>query len=77
MKNVKILGTGCPKCNELEKRVKKVAEDNDISIDLEKVTKINEILKYDVMVTPGLVIDGEVKRAGKLPADDKILSWLK
>jgi small redox-active disulfide protein 2 len=77
MKNVKILGTGCPKCNELEKRVNKVAEDNDISINLEKVTKINEILKYDVMVTPGLVIDGEVKSAGKLPADEEILSWLK
>ncbi|MBD3384608.1 thioredoxin family protein [candidate division KSB1 bacterium] len=76
MKNVKILGTGCPKCNELEKRVKNVAEENDISIDLEKVTKINEILKYDVMVTPGLVIDGEVKSAGKLPADEDILSWL-
>ncbi len=76
MKNVKILGTGCPKCNELEKQVKKVAEDNDISIDLEKITKINEILKYDVMVTPGLVIDGGVKSAGKLPADKEILSWL-
>ncbi len=76
MKSVKVLGTGCPKCNELEKRVRKVAEDNDISIDLEKITKINEILKYDVMVTPGLVIDGEVKSAGKLPADKEILSWL-
>jgi len=74
--DVKVLGTGCPKCNELEKRVKSVAEDNNITLELEKVTDLNDILSYGIMMTPGLVVDGQVKSAGKLPSEEEILKWL-
>ncbi len=74
--NVKILGTGCPKCKFLEERVTKVAEDNNINIEIEKVTDINDIMSYGVMMTPGLVVDGEVKISGKVPGEDEILGWI-
>ncbi len=74
--NVKILGTGCPKCKFLEERVTKVAKDNNINIEIEKVTDINDIMSYGVMMTPGLVVDGEVKISGKVPGEDDILAWI-
>ena len=74
--NVKILGTGCAKCSALEERVKKVALENNLSIDLEKVTDINDIMFYGVMMTPGLVVNGEVKSTGTLPSEDQILEWI-
>ena len=74
--NIKVLGTGCPKCKYLEERVRKVAADNNIDIDVEKVTKINDIMSYGVMMTPGLVVEGDVKSSGKIPSDEQILSWL-
>ena len=73
---IKILGTGCPKCKALTEKVQSIARDNGISIQLEKVTDITEILKYGVMMTPGVVVNGEVKAAGKIPKDDEILIWL-
>jgi len=75
--DVKVLGTGCPKCKELEKRVKSVAEDNNIILELEKVTELNDILSYGIMMTPGLVVDGQVKSAGKIPSEEEILQWLR
>ena len=73
---VKVLGTGCPKCIALEERVAKVAADNNIEIELEKVTDINDIMSYGVMMTPGLVVDDDVKISGKLPSEDQILDWI-
>lgn len=73
---VKILGTGCPKCNQLEQRVRKVIAENQLKADVEKVTEVNDILEYGIMMTPGLVIDGSVKSSGKLPSESDILSWL-
>jgi small redox-active disulfide protein 2 len=73
---VKVLGTGCPKCKFLEERVTKVATENNIKIDLQKVTDINDIMSYGIMMTPGLVVEGDVKSAGKIPSDEQILSWL-
>ena len=73
---VKILGTGCPKCKFLKDRVKKVATENNIEIELEKVTDINDIMSYGVMMTPGLVVDGEVKISGKIPSEDQVLDWI-
>ena len=75
--DVKVLGTGCPKCNELEQKVKSVAADNNIMIQLEKVKDLNDILSYGIMMTPGLVVNGQVKSAGKLPSEEEILKWLK
>ncbi|MFC1568677.1 thioredoxin family protein [bacterium] len=73
---IKILGTGCPKCKALAEKVTALATENQIEINLEKVTDINQILEYGIMMTPGLVINGEVKFAGKIPSDQKILEWL-
>lgn len=73
---VKVLGTGCPKCAALEARVKKVAAENGIAIDLEKITAIDDIMTYGIMMTPGLMVDNVVKSAGSLPSEEQILAWL-
>lgn len=73
---VKILGTGCAKCQALEKRVQTVAQANNLTVDVEKVSDLNEILSYGVMMTPGLVVNGAVKSSGKLPSEQQILQWL-
>ncbi len=65
---IKVLGTGCPKCNKLEKLVKEVVAEAGIDASMEKVTDINAIAKAGVMLTPALVIDGEVKSTGKVPS---------
>ena len=75
--NIKILGTGCPKCKKLAKIVEKIIKENDIDAEIEKVTKMKEIMSYNVMLTPALVIDEEVKSSGKIPNKDEILEWLK
>jgi small redox-active disulfide protein 2 len=74
---VKILGSGCAKCNKLEERVKDVAAKNGIAADFLKVTDIKDIMQYKIMMTPALVIDEKVKSYGIIPGDDQILQWLK
>lgn len=76
MKKIQILGTGCAKCNLLADTVKKVADASGMDYELEKVTDINEILNYGVMMTPGLVVDGEVKATGRVPKDEEIKEML-
>ena len=65
---IKILGTGCPKCQKLEKFVKIAVEDLKLNANIIKVTKIEDIISYGVMGTPALVVDGVVKFAGRLPS---------
>jgi len=67
MKDIKILGTGCPKCNKLAEQTETAAKELNIEYKLEKVTDLNKIMEYGVMITPALVVDGEVKVAGKVP----------
>ena len=74
---VKILGTGCKKCNTLENKVREVILQNNIDAEVEKVTDLSAIVSYGIMMTPGLVIDEKVKSYGTIPKDDQILSWLK
>ena len=74
---IKILGSGCPKCNKLEQIVRRVIKENDIDADIEKITDMKDIMSYNVMMTPALVIDEEVKSTGQIPKKDKILEWLK
>jgi len=74
---VKILGTGCKKCLTLENKVKELALTNNIEATFEKVTDINDIMNYGIMMTPGLVIDEVVKSSGIIPKDDQIIKWLK
>lgn len=73
MKKIQILGTGCPKCKQLTENAEMAAREIGMDFEIEKVTDINEIIKFGVMMTPGLAIDGEVKSVGKVlsPADIK------
>ena len=66
MKKIQILGTGCPKCKKLAENAEAAAQELGIEFDIEKVTDINEIMKFGVMVTPALAVDGQVKVAGKV-----------
>lgn len=73
---IQILGGGCPKCKQLAENAVVAAQELGIKIDLEKVTDINEILKFGVMMTPCLVIEGEVKVIGKVASKDEIKTLL-
>jgi small redox-active disulfide protein 2 len=74
---VKILGTGCKKCQNLEAKVREVVQQNNINAEVEKVTDLSAIMSYGIMMTPGLVIDEKVKSYGTIPKEDQILSWLR
>jgi len=76
MKKIQILGTGCPKCKKLAQHAEAAANEMGIEYELEKVTDINEIMKFGVMVTPALAINGEVKVAGKVASPEDIKSML-
>ncbi|MBL7107264.1 MAG: TM0996/MTH895 family glutaredoxin-like protein [Phycisphaerae bacterium] len=76
MKTIKILGTGCPKCKKLAETAEQAAKELGIEYEIEKVTKLNDIMSYGVMVTPALVVDGEVKLSGKVPAVEQIKEML-
>ena len=73
---IQILGTGCPKCKKLAENAAAAAQDAGIAYELEKVTDINRILEFDVMLTPALVVNGVVKSAGKVPSPDEIKALL-
>lgn len=73
---IKILGSGCPKCKQLEANARKALEESGISATVEKVTEINDIMDYGVMMTPALVIDEEVKSTGKLLSSAEILKLM-
>lgn len=74
--DIKILGTGCKKCNETEELVKKVVNDYNVDATVEKVTDVIEIARYGVMLTPSVVVDGKVKIVGKVPKETEILKIL-
>jgi small redox-active disulfide protein 2 len=76
MKKVQILGTGCAKCNKLADNAKAAAQSVGQEIELEKVSDLNEITKFGVLSTPGLVIDGKVVAQGKLLKPDQIAKLL-
>ena len=69
---IKILGTGCPKCKALEKLTREVVEQNGIDATITKVEDIAEIMKYGVMTTPALVVDEQVTIKGRIPSTDEI-----
>ncbi len=74
---VKILGTGCAKCQKLYDIAAKAIAETGVDAELIKVEKIDEIVSYGVMMTPGLVVDEKVKSAGKLPSVSQVASWLR
>jgi small redox-active disulfide protein 2 len=75
--NVQILGAGCSKCKTLEERIRQLVAKHQLPVEVEKVTDLQEIIKYGIMMTPGLVVDGVVKSAGSIPKDDQLLAWMK
>ncbi len=74
---IEVLGTGCAKCNQLEKDVYNALAELDVAADVTKVKDISKIMAYKVMVTPALVIDGEVKIAGRLPRKGELHKYIK
>jgi len=77
MISVKVLGTGCKKCQTLEAKVRDLVAANNIEAAIEKVTDIQEMVRYGIMMTPGLIINEKVKSFGIIPKDDQIINWLK
>jgi small redox-active disulfide protein 2 len=69
---IKILGTGCPKCKTLEKLTREVVTKNNIDATITKVDDITEIMKYHIMATPALVVNEKVEIKGRIPSADEI-----
>ena len=73
---IKILGTGCPKCKTLEKITRKVVKDYGIDANVTKIEDIIEILKFNIMTTPALVVNDKVVSKGRIPSVDEIIQFL-
>jgi len=73
---VQILGTGCPKCKKVAALAEEAVKELGVEAEIEKVTDINEIMDFGVMMTPALAIDGDVKAAGKIPKLEDIKKWI-
>ena len=76
MKKLQILGTGCAKCNALTQATEQAAQALGLAYELEKVTNLNQIMSFGVMMTPALVVDGKVKVSGKVPSVDEVKKLL-
>ena len=68
MRKIQVLGPGCPNCRRLADRVEEAAGALGIEYEIEKVTAVEEIMRYGIMATPALVVDGELKCAGRIPS---------
>lgn len=73
---IQILGTGCPKCRKLTETAEAAARELGLDFEMEKVTEIDKILAYGVMMTPGLAVDGKVKSVGKVPSLEEVKKML-
>jgi small redox-active disulfide protein 2 len=76
MKELRVLGPGCPRCEQLLRLTGQAAEEIGIEYHLEKITDITKFSDFGLMMTPGLVVDGELKLQGKVPSLDEIKSML-
>lgn len=76
MKKLQILGTGCAKCANLTNATEQAAKELGIEYEIEKVTELNRIMSFGVMMTPALVVDGTVKVAGKVPSVEQLKAML-
>jgi len=75
--DIKVLGPGCPKCQQTEKIVKEAVAESGVAVSVEKVTDVMEIAGYGVFGTPAVVVDGEVKSVGKIPKKEEVLGWIR
>jgi small redox-active disulfide protein 2 len=73
---IQILGTGCGKCKMLTANAEKAVQELGLHVEIEKVTEIEEIMKFQILMTPGLVIDGKIKVAGRVPTVDELKTIL-
>jgi small redox-active disulfide protein 2 len=73
---IRILGPGCPRCREVEKRTINVLAEMNVAPDVQKVTDIKEIMGYNILATPGLVINDKVKCSGRIPSKEEIKKWI-
>ena len=76
MKEIKVLGPGCPNCEKLARETQKAAYELSLECHIEKVTDIQKITSYGVMITPALVVDGQVKFSGKVPSVEQLKAIL-
>ena len=76
MKDLKILGTGCPKCRKLEAMVREQVSKQGIEAEISHVTNLDEIMEYGVIMTPALVVDNEIKISGKVPSEKELIEAL-
>ncbi|MBL7069248.1 MAG: TM0996/MTH895 family glutaredoxin-like protein [Candidatus Omnitrophica bacterium] len=73
---IEVLGMGCPKCKMLYDNAKKAVEEKGVQAEVIKVENMDKMTEYGVMMTPALVVDGEVKSSGKIPSSEEIKKWL-
>jgi small redox-active disulfide protein 2 len=73
---IKILGPGCPRCHEVERRTINALAELNLAADVEKITDIKKIMAYGILSTPGLVINGKVKSSGRIPRPEEIKAWV-
>ncbi len=73
---IKILGTGCPKCRKVYENAKKAVEELGVDSEVEKVEDIDKIISFGVMMTPAVVINGVVKASGRIPNTEEIKKWV-
>jgi len=74
---IEILGPGCSRCKKVVELTEEAVKESGVEAEIIKVTEIKEIMNHGVMLTPALVIDGEVKSVGKIPSMEEIKNWLK
>lgn len=76
MAKIQILGTGCARCQQLTVNAEEAIQGLGLESEIEKVTEIKEILKFQILMTPGLVVNGKVKSAGRVPSPEEIREML-
>lgn len=76
MLTIKVLGSGCANCKRLEQIARKVVTDMSMEAEIIKVTEYPEIMKYNILSTPGLVVNEKVVSAGRIPAEAEVATWL-
>jgi len=74
---IKILGMGCPKCKRLEQIAQEAVTETGVEARIVHITKMDEIMAYPILSTPGLVIDEELKSSGRLPRKEEVIAWIK